>query len=119
MKQFLLGLVVALVCGTTVAAEGFWVCEVNWPDENMIVNLHADRMVLFNGDVAIDGICSNNVCINKQVYGEDDITLRILNIYYQDDKPFSMMFSRVDLDKKLDKINTKPEAFPLSKCAQF
>ncbi|MDA9061838.1 hypothetical protein N9K23_00525 [Planktomarina temperata] len=120
MKQFLLGLGVAILCANTATAEGFWVCKLNTPSEDLIVNLHADRMVLVSEDGVFDSICSNNVCINKIEYGEDDAAYRIFNVDYRNDKPFSILLTAVELEEqKLDKIYTEPEAFPLSKCAQF
>ena len=120
MKQFMLGLVVALVCGTTAAAEGFWVCKLDNPEEDMIVNLHTDRMVLFSEDGVFDSICSKNVCINKIEYGEDDAAYRIFNVDYRDDKPFSMLLTVVEMEEqKPFEITTSPKADLLSQCAKF
>ena len=120
MKQFMLGLVVALVCGTTAAAEGFWVCKVDYPNEDMIVNLHADRMVLIKEEAVLNTICSNNVCIDKADYGEDDSTLRIVHVDYQNDKPFSLLFTKVFVqNKKLGSIATDSKAHLLFQCTKF
>ena len=120
MKQFLFGLGVALTCGTTAAAEGFWVCKVNDGREDLIINLHADRMVLVSEDAVFDSICSNNVCINQIDYGEDDAAYRIFNVDYQNDKPFSMQLTVVELeDQKPAIITTRPEVDLMSQCTKF
>ena len=123
VKQFMLGLVVALVCSTTAAAEGFWVCKLDNsknPEEEIIVNLHVDRMVLVTEDGPFDSICSKNVCINTIEYGEDDAAYRIFNVDYRDDKPFSILLTVVEVEEQKPAIiTTESKANLLSQCAKF
>ena len=78
MKQFLLGLGIVLLCGSTTSAAD-WNCK----DGNRQFNIFADKLVVVSKDGDVyKYTCRADYCVRIDV-GSEDISVATIRIFYE------------------------------------